>query len=139
MYYAAQKKGVTPAEKESTASLGLLYYSQWKNTDSAKTFLRIYAAQIPRKYSKVSRRQQDEAGDNEQVFTTNEGDVLLSITGRSVFVSEGFSLSLARKLRDSIASVQSEGPLRMAVQGHEPSLTMVKGIGSFGMMKAALR
>src|SRR5882757_6738932 len=53
IYYAAQRKGATAAEKESTASLGLFYYSRWKNPDSAKTFLRIYAAQIPRKYSKV--------------------------------------------------------------------------------------
>ena len=137
MYYAAQRKTASSAEKESTASLALFYYSQWKNADSAKTFLRIYAAQIPRKYSKVARRQQDEAGDNEQVFTTGEGDVLLSISGRGVFVSEGFSLPLARKLRDSVASVQSEGPLRIAGQTlHEPALTMARGLHSFGMIKA---
>ena len=139
LYYAAQKKGATAAEKESTASLGLLYYSQWKNSDSAKTFLRIYAAEIPRKYTKVVRRHEDEAGDNEQVFSTSEGDVLLSISGRSVFVSEGFSLPLARKLRDSIASVQAEGPLRIAVTGGEPSLMLTRGLESFGMMKAGLR
>jgi hypothetical protein len=136
VYYAAQRKAASPAEKESTASLALFYYSQWKNADSAKTFLRIYATQIPRKYSKVARRQQDEADDNEQVFTTSEGDVLLSISGRGVFVSEGFSLPLARKLRDSIASVQSEGPLRIAEQMHEPALTMAQSLRSFGMITA---
>jgi hypothetical protein len=137
VYYAAQRKAATPVEKESTASLALFYQSQWKNADSAKTFLRIYAAQIPRKYSKVTRRNNDEIGDNEQVFSTSEGDVLLSISGRSVFISEGFSLPLARKLRDSIASVQPEGPLRMAVSGHEPSLTLSQGLGSLGMIKPA--
>jgi hypothetical protein len=136
IYYAAQRKGVTAAEKESTASLGLLYYSRWKNLDSAKTFMRIYATQIPRKYSKVARRQQDEANENEQVFSTNEGDVLISISGTSVFVSEGFGLPLARRLRDSIANVQSEGPLRMAEMGHEPAMSLAGVMRSFGMMKA---
>jgi hypothetical protein len=136
VYYAAQRKSATAAEKESTASLGLFYYSQWKNTDSAKTFLRIYAAQIPRKYSKVARRQQDEADENEQVFSTSEGDVLLSISGRNVFVSEGFSLPLARKLRDSVASVQSEGPLRIAEhQQDEPSLSLARSLAGYGMIK----
>ena len=137
IYYAAQKKAATAAEKESTASLGLLYYSRWKNADSAKTFLRIYSAQIPRKYSKVTRRQQDEADENEQVFATSEGDVLLSISGANVFISEGFSLPLARKLRDTIASVQAEGPVRVAEQGHEPALTMAEMLRSFGVMRSA--
>jgi hypothetical protein len=138
IYYAAQKKSaVTAVEKESTASLGLFYYSRWKNTDSARTFLRIYAAQIPRKYSGVTRRSKDEVNEDEQVYTTNEGDVLLSISGTKVFVSEGFELSLARKLRDSIASVQSEGRLQVAgSELHEPSLDFVRALSSFGMMKA---
>ncbi|MBS1821929.1 MAG: hypothetical protein JST61_08145 [Acidobacteria bacterium] len=138
IYYAAQRKAATAAEKETTASLGLLYESRWKNPDSAKTFMRIYAAQIPRKYSKVMRREKDEADENEQVFSTNEGDVLISIAGSSVFVSEGFELSQARKLRDSIASVQSEGPLRLAGARHEPAMSLAGMMRSFGMMRFAV-
>ncbi|MDE1177826.1 MAG: hypothetical protein PW789_14685 [Edaphobacter sp.] len=138
IYYAAQKKNATPQEKESTASIGLLYYSRWKNADSAKTFLRIYGTQMGRKYSMVKLRKDDAANDGEQVFTTNEGDVLLSLTGSTVFISEGFDVALARKLRDSIASVQSEGPTRLAVVGNEPSLSLARYMGSFGAMKASL-
>ncbi|HTD97524.1 MAG TPA: hypothetical protein VK627_11350 [Edaphobacter sp.] len=139
VYYAAQRKSaVTPAEKESTASLGLLYYSNWKNADSARSFLRIYAAQIPRKYSGVVRRTKDEADESEQVYTTNEGDVLLSNSGTRVFIGEGFSLPLARKLRDSIASVQSNGPLQLAQSPpHEPTLALSRLLSSFGIVKAA--
>jgi hypothetical protein len=137
IYYAARRKAATPAEKESTASLGLLYYSRWKNPDSAKTFLRIYGTQLARKYSKVTRRPQDEANENEQVFSTNEGDVLLWISGTNAYVSEGFSLPLARKLRDSITSVQAEGPLRMAETDHEPAMSMAGLLQSFGLVKAA--
>src|ERR1700723_89123 len=47
LYYAAQRKSaVTAAEKESTASISLLYYSRWKNQDSARSFMRIYPNQI---------------------------------------------------------------------------------------------
>jgi hypothetical protein len=138
LYYAAQRKSaVTAAEKESTASIALLYYSRWKNRDSARSFLRIYGAQIPRKYSNVVRRKKDEADENEQVYSTNEGDVLLSISGSKVFVGEGFDLALARKLRDSIASVQAEGPLQMAgVPQHEPALDMSRVMASFGIVNA---
>ena len=137
IYYAAQKKAATAAERESTASLGLLYFSRWKNADSARTLMRIYASQLGRKYSKVERRPKDEKDEGEQVYSTNEGDVLLSLNGTSLFVSEGFDLALARKLRDSIASVQGEGPVRMAVEGNEPALGMGRYMGSFGVIRAA--
>jgi len=145
IYYAAQKKSaVTAAEKESTASLGLLYESKWKNEDSARSFLRVYAGQLPRKYSGLTRRAKDEAGEDEQVYSTSEGDVLLSRSGTGVFISEGFPLVLARKLRDSITSVQSDGPLQIAGShaGDErlsdPGLSLVKLLSSAGMMKAAI-
>lgn len=137
LYYAAQRKAATPAEKATTASLGMLYYSRWKNADSASSFMRIYGAQIQRKYSNVVRRQKDEAGDREQIYSTSEGDVLLSISGSSVFVSEGFDLALARNLRDKIADVQAEGPLRMAQAGSEPTLSLSHLLGSYGVMKSA--
>jgi hypothetical protein len=138
LYYAAQRKAATPADKQTTASLGLFYYSQWKNEDSASTFMRIYGAQLPRKYSNVVQRQKDPAGNNEQVYSTNEGDVLLSISGSSVFVSEGFDLALARKLRDSIAEVQAKGPVRMAQAGSEPAFSLSHLLGSYGMLRPAL-
>src|SRR5215469_8129542 len=136
IYYAAQRKSaVTPAEKESTASIALFYYSRWKNPDSASSFLRVYAAEIPRKYSGVMRRKQDEQ-DGEQIYSTNEGDVLLTISGKGVFVSEGFPLALARNLRNSIVSVQSEGPMKIATGYHEPALDLARTIGAFGVMRA---
>ncbi len=147
VYFAAQRKSaVTAAQKEATASIGLLYESRWRNRDSARTFVRVYSGQLGRKYQHVTRRKQDEADDTEQVYTTEEGDVLISMSGTSVFVGEGFALPLARKMRDSIESVQSDGPLRVAgvsgaprlPVGHELSLEMVQGLGGFGLMKASI-
>lgn len=139
VYYAAQRKSaVTEAEKDSTASIALLYYSRWKNADAARSFLCVYASEIPRKYSGVVRRTQDEADGNEQIYSTNEGDVLLSISGDGVFISEGFELPLARKLRDQIVGIQPTGPLQTAqVQPHELSLGLAHTLSSFGIIRAA--
>ena len=138
-YFAAQRKtAVTAAEKDSTASLGLLYYSRWKNRDSARSFLHTYAAQIPRKYSNVVERTKDETGDLEQVFSTDEGDVLISLSGTGVFIAKGFDLALARKLREKIVSAQPEGPIQeAALPLNEPGLSMARVLASFGAVNAA--
>ena len=141
LYYATQRKSaVTAAEKNSTASIGLLYYSRWKDADSAHTFQHIYSAQIPRKYSNVVERTKDETGENELVYSTSEGDVLISRSGDNVFVGEGFDLALARKLRDSIAGAQPVGPLQQAANlpgsSHEPALSMARLFASFGNVSA---
>jgi hypothetical protein len=144
IYYAAQRKSAVTAEaKLSTASIGLLYESKWKNEDSARSFARVYAGQLPRKYSGLVRRTKDEADSDEQVYTTNEGDVLVTISGKGVFVSEGFPLALARKLRDLISSVQGSGPLNVAEDGgaklgSDPALSLVRMMSSAGVMKAAI-
>jgi hypothetical protein len=133
LYYAAQRKSATAAEKESTASLGLVYYSRWKNRDSARSFMRIYAAQVPRKYSNVVERTKDEVDEREKIFTTDEGDVLISLSGTGVFVGEGFDLNLSRKLRDSIVSNQPEGPMKQASMSfEEPTLSLAHVLASFG-------
>jgi hypothetical protein len=144
IYYAAQRKTATAAEKQSTASLGLIYYSRWANPDSARSFLHVYAAQLPRKYSGLIRRKQDEADEKEQIYTTNEGDVLLSINGNGVFIAEGFALPLARKLRDSIVTAQSTGPIQIA-SAHSPepepaelTLSLARYLSSLGMVKAGM-
>jgi len=141
IYYAAQRKSaLTVAQKDSTASIALLYYSRWKNADSARSFMHVYAQQIPRKYSNVVERTKDEAaGDDEAIYSTSEGDVLLSRSGDSVFIGEGFDLPLARKLRDTIASAQPVGPMQQAAAPlppatpmHEPALSMARLFASFG-------
>ncbi len=139
LYYAAQRKSaVTAAEKASTASIGLLYYSRWKNEDSARSFMRIFGDQIPRQYSNVVRRQKDET-DDELVFSTNEGDVLIARSGAKVYIGEGFDLALSRKLRDSIADAQSGGPVRQAeLPQSEPALTLTKFLASFGVANGAV-
>ncbi len=114
IYYAAQKKAATPAEKKTTASLGLLYLSRWKNSDSARSFLRVYAAQLPRKYDHLQRVPQPNGDDDHQVFTTSEGDVVLTLEDKTLFISEGFDRALATPLETRMRDVQGVGPLQSA-------------------------
>jgi hypothetical protein len=140
VYYAAQRKAATAAEKQTTGSLGLMYYSRWKNRDSARSFARVYAAELGRKYTGVAERQTDEKGESEQVYTTSEGDVLISTDDTGVFVSEGFPLALARKLRESTLAVQGTGKVQVAgsvmLPRHELTSEMVHVFASLGTMKA---
>ena len=136
VYYAAQRRSATAAERQTTASLGVMYLSRWKSEESAETFRKLYAAQLGRKYSGLTERKKDEA-EGEQVFSTGEGDVLLTLQGRDFWVSEGFPLALARRLRDSTLAVQGTGPMKMAA-GHELILGMSDAMARFGMVKVGL-
>ena len=114
IYYAAQKKTATATEKKTTGSLGLLYLSRWKNEDSARTFLRVYAEQLPRKYDHLQRVKDPDGDDDRQLYTTDEGDVVLSLVDKTVFVSESFDRGLARQLETRLRDVQGVGPIQTA-------------------------
>ena len=78
VYYAAQRKSATPAEKQTPASLGVFYLSRWKTEEAARTFEKMYIAELGRKYSGVSERTSGEEAEGERIFTTSEGDALLT-------------------------------------------------------------
>ena len=50
----------------------------------------------------------------EQVYTTNEGPVVITTRGKYVFVSESFDLDLARKLTALVLDAQGTGELKRA-------------------------
>ena len=141
IYYAAQRKNATPAEKQTTGSLALLYSSQWKNPDSARSFFHVFEEQLPRQYNGLQRREKDETDVEERVYTTREGDVLLALKGTTVWISEGFDLGLARKLRETIDGAQGVGPVRqVSVPAGQKELLagLARQLSRFGMMRAAL-
>jgi len=140
IYYAAQRRDASVAQKATTASLGVFYLSKWHSAEATTGFERIYEAELGRKYDKLKERKSDEADSREKVFSTEEGDVLLSRSGDEFFVSEGFPLSVARKLRDSAVDAQGTGPVRMALApASELTLGLANRLERFGVMKSALR
>ena len=141
IYYAVQSKAAkTPEQRAQTGSVALMYLSAWKDPDAAKTFAAIYAEELSRKYSGVKRDSADES-NGEQIYTTNEGPVLIAINGNEVFTSESFDLTLARKLELLMVGAQASGNLQTARIAFRSSGTIrgvVNLIAKCGLMRAGL-
>ena len=128
LYWAGQRLSAkTPAEQASTNSISLFYLSAWKNAASAEAFAQLYSDALGRKYSglKADLAAQKSAParlntgspepiSDEQVYSTNEGPVVITTRGNLVFVSESFDLELARKLAVLILDAQGTGEMKMA-------------------------
>ena len=133
LYWAGQRLSAkTPQELASTNSIALFYLSVWKNSASARAFARLYADELGRKYSGVKFDSADErtapaspsagfsvfpppaSSDEEQVYSTSEGPVVITIRGKMVFVAESFPLDVARQLTALILDAQGTGELKMA-------------------------
>jgi hypothetical protein len=139
IYYAAQRKNAP--DKDSTSSVALLYLSQWKSEDAAAAFAKMYAGELDKKYTHVVRDNSAETSQDEQIFQTNEGPVLIVTSGTDVFVSESFDLTTARKLEVLMLAAQQQGPTQIA-SGRAPASDLAGSVVNFmarcGMMKAAL-
>jgi len=161
IYWAGQSLSAkTPAELASTKSIALFYLSRWKTAASAQAFALLYANELPRKYSGVKPDEAAQltapisapAGDEEAVYTTNEGPVVITTRGPLVFVAESFDLPLARKLTGLIMDAQGSGELRLAGAPQQPELQTnhmqpigesltapwVRFFSNCGVMKAAV-
>jgi hypothetical protein len=128
-YWAGQRRSAkTPAERHPAAeqagtdSIALFYLSAWKNAASAQAFARVYANELGRKYSGVqldATAKAEASGEltaesQEQVYTTSEGPVVITIRGKLVFVTESFPLEVARPLTSLILDAQGTGETRLA-------------------------
>ena len=148
IYYAAQAKSAkTPEQRASTASVSIFYLSQWKTEEAATRFAALYADSLHRKYSKCDLDEQ-ESGQQAQVFRTEEGPVLITRTGKQVFVNESFDLETARKLQLLLQGAQGSDDdvqthLERKEDGmpapHELTAPMAVWLNHAGMMRAALR
>ena len=130
---------------------------------SAQAFARLYAEELGRKYSGLKADLSAEHasptnssdGTIEQVYSTNEGPVLITTRGKLVFVAESFDLPVARKLTSMILDAQGSGALQMAsvhqssvrlaptasaspVTRDSLSASMVRFLSKYGIMKAVV-
>src|SRR5271156_1660341 len=140
IYYAVQTKDA--ANKNSTASISLLYLSQWKTPEAAAAFAKMYADELGKQFSGVVRDTQAESDEGEQIFKTNEGPVLISTNGRAVFLSESFDLNLARKLEFLMMGAQQGADQNQAIAltrtNHALTGSMIDFLAGCGLMRAAI-
>jgi hypothetical protein len=156
IYWAGQRlSAITPDEQASTRSISMFYLSAWKNGAAAQAFSDLYARALGRKYSGLRRDEAHAtpadapAGTVEQIYTTNEGPVVITMRGRLVFVAESFDVDQARKLASLVLDTQGTGDLKTAgvarpsepaasVGGPTLSAGLVHLFAESGVMKVAV-
>jgi hypothetical protein len=163
VYWAGQLRNpATAADKSGTKSLAIFYLASWRNAATAQAFAKLYADSLGRKYSGLKEDEAAEktaspsSGSVEQVFSTNEGPVVITTRGKLVFISESFPLEMGRKLTSLILEAQGTGEMKMAgitrpsdllkkpaantgYGTHQPlSGDLVRFISNCGVMKAAV-
>jgi hypothetical protein len=81
----------------------------------------------------------------EQVYSTNEGPVVITTRGKLVFVAESFPLDLARKLTALVLDAQGTGEIKMASApdpgaafGEPLTAGLIRFLSNCGVMKAAV-
>ncbi|MGI4852489.1 MAG: hypothetical protein ACRYF4_00415 [Janthinobacterium lividum] len=144
IYYAAQRRNDSAVQKTQKGSIGVLYYSQWKNEDTARSFMNVYAGALPRKYDNIKPVEFQDGDADHLLFSTEEGDVWLSLEDNSVFVSEGYDGATAKKLDRMFRDAQGHGRLQTAgVVANRGELTLgltrlLPGIGIPAAARVAL-
>jgi hypothetical protein len=143
LYWAGQRLSAkTAAEQASTDSIAIFYLSAWKNSASAQAFAQLYANELGRKYSGVKLDETAHATGSvkalsaeplsqEQVYTTSEGPVVITIRGKLVFVAESFPLDMARKLTALVLDAQGTGEMHLAQAAKPDGFT--KQLGAPGL------
>jgi hypothetical protein len=166
VYWAGQRLSAkTPAELASTKSISLFYLSAWKSAASAQAFAALYADELGRKYSGLKADVAAQRGgatlstgspepeSQEQVFSTDEGPVVITTRGRLVFVAESFEVDMARRLASLVLDAQGTGEMQQAVVRRPAGLPVNLGpetrqpltgdlmrfISNCGVMKAAVQ
>lgn len=140
IYYVVQQKSAP--NQDSTSSIGLLYLSRWKTPEAAAAFAKMYAGELGQQYSNVTRDSKDESDPNEQIYSSNEGPMLISTQGNMVLVSESFPLPLARKLEFLMFGAQASSDATVTSAAIQPDqyLTgdLVKFMAQCGVMRAVI-
>jgi hypothetical protein len=148
LYYAAQSKSAkSQQQKDSTASVAILYLSQWRTESAAEQFATLYADSLTKKYDSVKPDESDTLQPGEKIFNTEEGPVYIERQGKLVFLSESFDPTLARKLQLLLTNAQNTADQESARTLHGPKTALNRELSSsfsqylngFGMMRAAMQ
>ena len=154
IYWAGQRLNATTRRTgEHQVNLAVVPVGLEESRFRAGIYAALYRGTGPQilrlKAEKTASSASNEAdGSVEQVYSTNEGPVVITRRGKLVFVSESFDLPLARKLASLILGAQGSGPLQSASlrrvtvkpdgAGESLSAPMVRFLSNCGVTKAAV-
>lgn len=151
VYWAGKLRSASKTDDQaSTKSLAIFYLAAWRNAKSAEAFAKLYVNSLGRKYSGLKEdKAAEKAGAQEsaaveQVFTTDEGPVVITTRGNLVFIAESFPMDLARKLTTLILDAQGTGELKMARSNARPvdaqplSGSLVHLMANCGVLKSVV-
>ena len=105
-YYAVGRKGVKPADPNSTAHVGLIYVSRWSSDKIAHEFAKIYASSLPSRYTKVEHAATNVAGRDK--YLSADGPVHIQQTGALVIAVESFEDGVAEKVIQAVLTQQQQ-------------------------------
>lgn len=106
-YYAVGRKGVKPADANSTAHVGLIYVSKWSSEQSAQEFAKIYASSLPERYKKLERIQSEGAPGRTR-YSSSDGPIYIQQDGSMVIAVESFDDNIAEKLIQAVLAQQGQ-------------------------------
>jgi hypothetical protein len=110
-YYAVGRKGVKPADPNSSAYIGLLYVSKWSSEKAAQEFAKIYASALPGRYDKLEHLAAQSVPGREK-YSSADGPIYIQQNGPLVIAVESFDDPVAERLIQAV----------LAQQGKEPAL-----------------
>jgi len=110
-YYAVGRKGVKPADPNSTSHIGLIYVSKWSDDQSAREFAKIYAAALPSRYKKLEHGMGGASGPDK--YSTADGPIYIQQNGSLVIAIESFDDATAQKLIQAVLT-QPAAPVQAA-------------------------
>jgi len=97
-YYAAGRKGVKPADPNSSAHVGLYYISKWSTEAAAREFAKIYGSGLARRYSGLQHQPPDAAKPGLDKYRSSDGSIFIQQTGNMVVTVESFDPAVVDRL-----------------------------------------
>jgi hypothetical protein len=109
-YYAVGRKGVKPADPNTSAHIGLIYVSKWSSDKAAQEFAKIYASALPSRYDKLEHLPPQSVPGRDK-YSSADGPVYIQQNGALVIAVESFEDAVAERVIQAVLTQQTKPPM----------------------------
>jgi hypothetical protein len=109
-YYAVGRKGVKPADPNTSAHIGLIYVSKWSSEKAAQEFAKIYASALPSRYDKLEHLPPQSVPGRDK-YSSADGPVYIQQNGALVIAVESFEDAVAERVIQAVLTQQTKPPM----------------------------